>query len=46
MKLEGVVSKRSDAPYRSGALADWIKVKCPTWRESNKERWRLFEQKR
>jgi bifunctional non-homologous end joining protein LigD len=27
--LEGVVSKRRDAPYRSGRCADWIKVKNP-----------------
>ena len=46
MKLEGVVSKRTDAPYRFGALSVWIKVKRPTWRETNRERWRLFEQKR
>ncbi|MGN6098714.1 MAG: DNA ligase D [Bosea sp. (in: a-proteobacteria)] len=26
--LEGVVSKRSDAPYRSGRGRDWIKSKC------------------
>lgn len=28
MGLEGVVSKRSDAPYRSGRGRDWIKSKC------------------
>ena len=28
MELEGVVSKRADAPYRSGRTEDWIKVKC------------------
>jgi bifunctional non-homologous end joining protein LigD len=32
MKLEGIVSKRRDAPYRSGTQCDWIKVKCATWR--------------
>lgn len=26
--LEGVVSKRNDAPYRSGRNRDWIKSKC------------------
>lgn len=26
--LEGVVSKRVDAPYRSGRTEDWLKVKC------------------
>jgi len=33
--LESVVSKRRDAPYRSG--------ECWDWREANKERWQLFE---
>src|SRR5262245_10203526 len=41
--LEGVVSKRRDAPYRSGECRDWRKVKTAIWREANRERWRLFE---
>jgi bifunctional non-homologous end joining protein LigD len=41
--LEGVVSKRRDAPYRSGECRDWRKVKTQAWREANRERWRLFE---
>ena len=28
LKLEGVISKRADAPYRSGRSNAWIKVKC------------------
>lgn len=28
MGLEGVISKRIDAPYRSGRVGDWIKSKC------------------
>ena len=28
MGLEGIVSKRRDAPYRSGRVESWIKVKC------------------
>jgi bifunctional non-homologous end joining protein LigD len=28
MALEGIVSKRADAPYRSGRGEQWIKVKC------------------
>jgi bifunctional non-homologous end joining protein LigD len=28
LSLEGIVSKRSDAPYRSGRNRDWIKSKC------------------
>jgi bifunctional non-homologous end joining protein LigD len=42
MRLEGVVSKRRDAPYRFGKQSEWIKVKCAKWREANRERWRLF----
>jgi bifunctional non-homologous end joining protein LigD len=37
-----VVSKRRDAPYRSGECRDWRKVKTEAWREANRERWRLF----
>jgi bifunctional non-homologous end joining protein LigD len=29
MGLEGMVSKRLSAPYRSGPSRDWIKVKNP-----------------
>ena len=39
--LEGVVSKRKDAPYPSGKC-DWIKVKTRAWREANKRRGELF----
>ena len=28
MKLEGIVSKQRDSPYRSGEQNSWIKVKC------------------
>lgn len=28
MGLEGIVAKRVDAPYRSGRVESWIKVKC------------------
>jgi bifunctional non-homologous end joining protein LigD len=45
-KLEGVVSKRRGSAYRSGNCRDWVKVKTSTWREANRERWRLFEDKR
>ena len=41
--LEGVVSKRRAAPYRSGESNDWRKVKTVAWREANRERWRMFE---
>ncbi len=26
--LEGIVSKRGDAPYRAGRGSDWLKIKC------------------
>jgi len=42
--LEGVVSKRRDAPYRSGECRDWRKVKTQAWREANLELWRLFQE--
>ena len=42
-KLEGVVSKKRDAPYVSGECKAWVKSKCVTWKEENKERGRLFE---
>ncbi len=28
MNLEGIISKRLDAPYRSGRSGDWTKAKC------------------
>lgn len=28
LKLEGIISKRADAPYRSGRNANWLKSKC------------------
>ena len=42
-KFEGIVSKRRDAPYRSGECRDWVKVKTLAWHEANRERWWLFE---
>jgi bifunctional non-homologous end joining protein LigD len=43
--LEGIVSKRKDFPYRSGT-ADWVKVKCLSWREANKDRGELFNREK
>jgi len=43
MGLEDVVSKMWVMPYRSGPPSDWMKAKCPSWRERNREGWRLFE---
>jgi bifunctional non-homologous end joining protein LigD len=28
LEVEGIVSKRADAPYRSGRGRDWLKLKC------------------
>jgi hypothetical protein len=33
------VSKRRDAPYRSGKKCEWFKFNCETWWAANKERW-------
>jgi hypothetical protein len=41
--LESVVSKRIDKPYVSGPTRYWVKVKCPTWRRDNQQRFRMFE---
>jgi ATP-dependent DNA ligase len=42
--IEGIVSKRTDAPYRPGKC-DWIKVKTRAWREANRYRGELFNQR-
>jgi bifunctional non-homologous end joining protein LigD len=42
MGLEGVVSKRLDAPYRSGRSRDWIKTKnpdCPAMKRAREGQW-------
>src|SRR5499427_10600751 len=31
--LEGIISKRAAAPYRSGRASDWVKVKCTSRQE-------------
>ena len=36
--LEGIVSKRFDAPYRSGNRSGWTKVKTPRWQAANQRR--------
>ena len=40
--LEGIVSKRIDKPYQSGRTRDWLKTKCPRWREENQWRRDFF----
>jgi ATP-dependent DNA ligase len=42
MGLEGIVSKRLGAPYRSGPSRDWLKVKnpdSPAMARHREERW-------
>jgi len=46
MGLEGVVSKRRDAPYRSGPRCGWVKVKTAAWRAANADRGQLFSRER
>ena len=43
--LEGIVSKRLGSSYVSGRTKNWIKVKCPAWREANRERFKMFEER-
>jgi hypothetical protein len=43
MGLEGIVSKRTDAPYRSGPSKTWLKSKNPASeavRREREEEWR------
>ena len=43
MGLEGIVSKRTDAPYRSGPSMVWLKTKNPesaAVRREREEEWR------
>ena len=42
LKLEGIASKRADAPYRSGTRPEWVKTKCDAWREANRDRGEVF----
>jgi bifunctional non-homologous end joining protein LigD len=42
MGVEGVVSKRRDAPHVSGTSKTWRKTKTKAWRRDNIERWRSF----
>jgi bifunctional non-homologous end joining protein LigD len=42
LKLEGIVSKRIDLPYRSMRTLSWVKVKTQAWKEANRDRWKRF----
>jgi bifunctional non-homologous end joining protein LigD len=44
--LEGVVAKHRASVYRSGRSTSWVKVKCPAWREANRNRGELFGESR
>ena len=44
--LEGIVCKRKDALYRSGARSGWIKVKTEQWKAANQYSAKLFEKSR
>jgi bifunctional non-homologous end joining protein LigD len=43
--LEGIVSKRADAPYRSGRSTDWIKTKCEASKKANRDRFEKTRKK-
>lgn len=43
MGLEGIVSKQTAQPYKSGRNRGWIKVKCHAWRAINADRGELFK---
>lgn len=45
LKLEGIVSKRRDSPYRSGRTRDWLKIKTASWRAANRDRWEMFQKR-
>ena len=42
-RLEGIVSKRLDRPYRSGTRCGWVKVKTSAWLAANSDRWKRFQ---
>jgi bifunctional non-homologous end joining protein LigD len=44
--LEGIVSKRTQSPYRSGPSRDWVKAKTAAWRVANRDRWKAFQRSR
>lgn len=44
-KLEGIVSKKVDQPYKSGKNLGWVKVKTLSWRQTNQTRFELFKKR-
>ena len=45
LKLEGIISKRADAPYRSGRQTNWLKSKCDMEQEFVVIGWRPSDKK-
>ena len=43
MRLEGIVAKRANAPYRRGRTGDWIKIKTGAGRAIDEERVKWHE---
>ena len=41
--LGGIVSKKRDAPYRSGPSHAWITIKTSAWRDARQDRGKSFE---
>ena len=46
LKLEGIISKQADAPYRSGRTKNWLKIKCGMEQEFVIIGWRKSERGR
>lgn len=40
--VEGIVSKRRDAPYPAGTRSGWVKVKTASWRAAHADRGEWF----
>jgi bifunctional non-homologous end joining protein LigD len=38
LRVEGIVAKRADSPYRRGRTSDWVKIKTPAGKEIDAER--------
>src|ERR1700674_1394518 len=43
LRLRGRRRQTEGQPLHSGPCRDWIKVKCPEWKEANVTRWKMFE---
>lgn len=45
MRLEGIVSKRSESSYASGPMRDRLKIKTKAWRAANANRFELLHKR-